>query len=376
MSQNVYPSPRPNGPRPQMIIAIALIVVAVLIIAGSGIAYFVLNHDQRGGITNNTTPTTGPNHKGPCGTDSPYGFTAIHADQQLITLYNQLGVCWVRYQHHWRQQKKYEVGIETAPGVYNWSQVDSVVALMNQANIHIDFPIQSAPAWEMTQTCSGTPFLPGPDQMYKFAYLLAQRYDGKHGHGHIDAFEIGNEEYDNYSVRECRTANYYGPVLEAGYKAVKAANPQALVGMFGMWYHNLPHIQDFMTYLYSNGFGQYMDYMNFHYYHSGGDPAVTNNDDPSFDLQWQTMHNIAAKYSFGNKPIWVTETGWDDSNPQLQNQYLQYVMSASQKSHVVQKVFWFTINAPLDPKNINPKSGALPSLQTFQGIVRAQPFWN
>jgi len=88
------------------------------------------------------------------------------------------------------------------------------------------------------------------------------------------------------------------------------------------------------------------------------------------------MHNIAEKYSFGNKPIWVTETGWDDSNPQLQNQYLQYVMSASQKSHVVQKVFWFTINAPFNPKNINPKSGALPSLQTFQGIVRAQPFWN
>ncbi len=376
MSQNVYSSPGPNRPQPQKIIAFALIVIAVLIIIGSGIAYFVLNQNHGGGITNNPTPTGPAGPAGPCSTNSPYGFTTIHADQKLVTLYNQLGVCWVRYQHHWRQQKQYEVGIETAPGVYNWSQVDAVVALMNKANIHIDFPIQSAPTWDMTQTCNGTPFLPGPEQMYKFAYMIAQRYDGKHGHGHIDAFEIGNEEYDNYPVLACRTANYYGPVLEAGYKAIKAANPNALIGMFGMWYHNLPHIQDFMTYLYSNGYGQYLDYMNFHYYHSGLDPAVTNNDNPSFDLQWQTMHNIAAKYGFANKPIWVTETGWADSNPQQQNQYLQYIMNESAKSQVIQKVFWYTINEPFDPKNINPGNGPLPSFQTFQAIVRERPVWN
>jgi len=371
MSQDIYPGPHRS--RSHRTLAFALSAVAVLIVIGGGIAYFVLGHTQQGGITNNLTPGSRP--AGPCNANSPYGFTTVRADQTLVTLYNQLGVCWVRYQHHWRQQKQYEVGIETAPGVYDWSQVDSVVALMNKANIHIDFAIQSAPTWEMAQSCNGTPFLPGPDQMYKFAYVLAQRYDGKHGHGRIDAFEIGNEEYDNYSVTSCRTANYYGPVLEAGYKAIKTANPTALVGMFGMWYHNLPHIQDFITYLYANGYGRYMDYMNFHYYHGGLDPAATKNDNPSFDLQWQTMHDIAAKYGFADKPIWVTETGWDDSNPQQQNQYMQYVMNEAAKSRVVQKVFWYTINEPNDAKNINPSSGPLPSFQTFEALVRQQPTW-
>jgi hypothetical protein len=50
--------------------------------------------------------------------------------------------------------------------------------------------------------------------------------------------------------------------------------------------------------------------MNYHYYNNGGDPTVTANNLASFDLWWQTMHNIATKYGFANKPIWVTETGW------------------------------------------------------------------
>jgi hypothetical protein len=268
--------------------------------------------------------------------------------------------------------------------VYNWSQVDAAIATMNAANIHVDFAIQGAPDWDLTQICSadGKHFLPGPKEMANFATLIATRYDGKHGHGYIDSFEIGNEEYDNYYVsglgdkQPCRSASYYGPVLKAGYQAIKAANPKALVGMFGLWWHNLPHIKDFITYLYANGYGQYMDYMNFHYYHSGEDPSVTDNDNPSFDLEWQTMHDVAAHYGFGSKPIWVTETGWSGQDPQKQNQYMQYVLNESAKSGVVKKVFWFTINYGHQPDNIYPPSGPLPAFYTLQATVRQKPLWS
>jgi hypothetical protein len=324
----------------------------------------------------------------PCTTDSPYGFTTINADTQLVKVYKQLNVCWVRYQYHWRKQGK-KPGIETDPGVYNWGPVDAAIMTMNAADIHVDFAIQYAPSWRLSQTCEGTLFLPGPSDIAPFATLIATRYDGKHGHGRIDAFEIGNEEYDSYYVKgdpaslQCRNASYYGPVLKAAYQAIKAVNPHALVGMFGMWYHNLQHIKDFTTYLYAHGYGPYMDYMNYHYYYDGG-PFVTTNNVPSFDLWWQTMHDIATQYGFANKPIWVTEVGWPTKagyqvnhaiTPQLQAQYMQYVLSEAAKSHVVQKVFWFTINYNNQSDSIYPPSGPLPAFYTLQKMVQQQPAW-
>lgn len=398
MTQNGNPGPSPRRPGSRTILTIVLALVALIIGTGSVVAYFTFNHTQ-----GNTPPTqtasatvhagnngNAGNNGGACNQNSPYGFTTIHANSQLVSMYKQLNVCWVRYQVHWGKRKKTDQGIETSPGVYNWSQVDAAVAAMNAAHIYIDFPIQQAPSWDMTQTCDGKPFLPGPTQMSTFASLLATRYNGKNGHGYINAFEIGNEEYDNFYIKgdpaslQCRNASYYGPVLQAGYEAIKQASPHALVGMFGMWYHNLPHIQSFMTYLYSNGYGKYMDYMNFHYYNDAGSPAISQGDRPSFDQWWQTMHTVAAKYGFANKPIWVTETGWPTTGfqssttvtPQVQANNMQYIYSQAAASKVIQKVFWFTINYGKQSDNIYPPGGPLPSFYTYQKIVQQHSGWN
>jgi hypothetical protein len=368
-----------NRPGRRTILVIGLALITAIVVVSGVLAYVTLNH------IGNQTNQAGTSK---CTAASPYGFTTINANTQLVSVYKQLDVCWVRYQYHWGVHGK-KPGVETDTGVYNWGPVDASIAAMNAANIHVDFAIQSAPSWRLSQVCKGVAFLPGPNDMTQFATMIATRYDGKHGHGYIDAFEIGNEEYDSFYIPgdptsvQCRSANYYGPVLKAGYQAIKAASPHALVGMFGMWYHDLQHIKDFVTYLYANGYGPYMDYMNYHYYASGGDPSMTVGNRPSFDLWWQTMHDIASKYSFASKPIWVTETGWPISTglasggvtPQVQAQYMQYVLSEAAKSHVIQRVFWFTINYGKQIDSIYPPSGPLPAFSAFQQMVRQQPAW-
>jgi Glycosyl hydrolase catalytic core len=391
MSQNsnFQPGGTRSGKRAILIVGLSLAVV-IIVVTGM-LAYFSLNHTT-GPTGQGSTATPGGN-PGPitnCSADSPYGFTTIHADTQLVGFYKQLGVCWVRFQYHWGKQKA-KPGIETDTGVYQWGPVDEAIQAMNAANIHVDFAIQYAPQWRLSQVCEGQLFLPGPNDMAQFATLIATRYDGQHGHGRIDAFEIGNEEYDSFYIAgdpnslQCRNANYYGPVLKAGYQAIKAANPHALVGMFGMWYQNLQHVKDFMTYLYSHGYGQYMDYMNYHYYNGNGNPAVAVGDQPSFDQWWQTMHDIAAHYGFPNKPIWVTEIGWPTTlgfnaksvvTPQEQAQYMQYVLDEAAKSHVVQKVFWFTINYGKQSDTVYPPSGPLPAFYTLQQMVKQHPLWS
>lgn len=399
MQGNGYPGqfpnqPGPNQPGPKIWLWLLIIVAIALIVGVSvfGIFYFgVFNNSGGGGIAGasptSVPPTTGnstPPPGGPCTINSPYGFTTIYADQQLVGYYKQLNVCWVRYQYHWDK-------IETQPGVYNWGPVDASIAAMNAAGIHVDFAIQSAPKWDLVQSCFGTPYLTGPTQMAQFSAIIATRYDGKHGHGKIDSYEIGNEEYDQHytgdpiTSEQCRQASNYGPVLKAGYQAIKAADPTVTVGMFGQWLRNIDHINTFFTDLFSGGYGPYMDYMNFHFYNGGKDPSQSYGSVPSFNQWWQTIHQIATKYGFPSKPIWVTETGWPTHPtihpeqpvaPDVQAQYLQYVMDQAAQSNVIQKVFWFTINYGDQGDNIYPPSGPLPAFFTFKSIVQQKPTWS
>ena len=296
---------------------------------------------------------------GGCTAQSPYGFTTINANAQLVASYRELHVCWVRFQIH-------ESDIQTAPGVYNWSRVDTAVALLNAASIHIDFPIQC-----FGGSCFNNPTLPTADQVAQYAAALASRYDGRHGHGLIDAFEIGNEEYDFFPP------SAYGPLLKAGYQAVKAVYPSAIVGMYGTYRPNLPHVQAVMNAL-ANGYGNYFDFANFHYYAHGGDPRISTSDHPSFNAEWQAIHAI-----FPTKPIWVTEVGWTTTplsgiqpvSPDTQAVYLQYVTQAAATSGVVQRIYWFTINYGKQGDSIFPPDGPLPAYYMLQAFVQQKPRW-
>src|SRR5207245_721764 len=214
---------------------------------------------------------------------------------------------------------------------------------------------------------------------------------GRNGHGYVASFEIGNEEYDGYwggswaNTLPCRAANYYGPVLRAGYEAVKAQSPNALVGMFGMWWVDTGHVQSYMTWLYANGYGRYMDFANFHYY-PGGNPAVTSGSTPSFDLEWSTIHAVQVAYGDAAKPVWCTETGWavssvnQGSNPVVtlaqQSQYLQYVLDSSRNSGVMQPVFIYMISdTGYDGMNIYTPSGPLPSYNMLESYMAQYPAW-
>ena len=310
---------------------------------------------------------------------NPYGFSVWGYQSRITTS----GVKWVRLQRDWST-------IETAPGVYDFGGLDGDVAAAAAAGVHVTVPVQDAPSFHKTQVCNGVNLFPGPAEISTFAGVLAARYNGRNGHGYVDSFEIGNEEWDGYwggswaNTLPCRAANYYGPVLKAGYTAVKAQSPTAVVGMFGLWWANTPHIQSYMTWLYQNGYGPYMDFANFHYY-TGADPSVTNGDTPSYDLEWRTIRAVQASYNDGSKPVWCTEVGWAVSSVSQpgpivslaqQAQYLRYVLDSSRTSSVIQRVFIYMISdTGSDGMNIFPPTGPLPSYAMLQTYIAQYPTW-
>ena len=414
MNTNLYNTPTPSptqasgpGPGPKKrtpMMAFVLLFIGIALLVGVLVFAVTLGvlQQSKSNPQGQATGTPGVNGTVPPGTvpaatTSPYGFTILrHFTPDTVAYFKQLGVTWVRFQEDWS-------GIEPQPGQFNWSTLDATVQLANNSGIHIDFPLQLAPDWAKSQKCGGTAILPGPTEMAGFATAVAQRYNGKNKHGYIDSYEIGNEEFDEHlplnknivaqSCSQQNFASFYGPVLKAGYQAIKAQSPNASVGMFGLWWSNIPHIQSYMTWLYQNGYGKYFDYANFHYYPcagnpgiQGGNPMVTVAQVPSFNAEWQTMYAIMANHGDAHKPIWVTETGWTISSvnqskrcivsQQQQSQYMQYVLTQAANSHVVQHVFWYTINSKNDGMSITQFTSKLPSFTTLQQFIQQRPSWN
>lgn len=314
---------------------------------------------------------------------NPYGFSVWGWQTRA----SASGVKWVRDQRDWKS-------IETSPGVYSWSGLDADVAAANAASVRLDFPVQDAPGWDLSIACDpslpGIAILPGASQVATFAGAVAQRYNGQNGHGYIDSIEIGNEEWDNYwngswtNSTPCRQASLYGPVLQAGYRAVKAQSPTTLVGMTGLWWLDMTHFQSYLTWLYQNGYGADMDYANFHYYVCSADPSAAS---PSYATAWQTLRNVQVSFGDTAKPIWTTEIGWTVSgvnqNPACavstsqQAQYLQAVLDSARTSNgAVQRVFIYTVSDTSDDgMNLYPPSGPLAAYTMLTSYISQYPSW-
>lgn len=403
MNMNRNNNPAPN--RSASPLAYILLFTGIALLVGVlvfGVTFTILQRSHSNTPQGNGTATSTTGGPIPVGTvqpskTGPYGFTILrNFTPDTVTYFKELGVTWIRFQLDWG-------GIEPQRGQFDWSKLDAVVALANASGLHIDFPLQLAPDWALSQKCGSTPILPGPQEMAQYATAVAQRYNGQNGHGTIDSYEIGNEEFDehlpsnrNTVTQNCSQVNFasfYGPVLKAGYEAIKAQAPNATVGMFGLWWSNIPHIRSYMTWLYQNGYGKYFDYGNFHYYPcagnpniQGGNPEVTVGDVPSFNNEWQTMYGIMAQNGDAGKPIWVTETGWTISgvnqskrcivSQQQQASYMQYVLTQSANSHVIEHVFWYTIDSKDDGMSITQFKNKLPSFNTLQQFIQQKPLWN
>lgn len=327
-----------------------------------------------------TTPTSGtgndPNPIGPgpdgCNEKSPYGFTTPYGDERIFPIYQQMGICWLRFQIH-------ESDMRTGKGTYDWSKLDAVVSMMNRQGIHLDVPIQCFTG-DGNSSCFGNPYTPTTQEMTAFASQVAARYNGSNGL-YIDAFEIGNEEYDTASNFDIKN---YGPLLKAGYQAIKAVHPRAQVGMYGTYVSNPNYSTDLLTAIFQGGYGGYMDFMNLHYYNGGYDPTTSiDSFHPSFDARCQLFHNIAAKYGYPNLELWITETGWPVRSlgglnvvtPEQQAAYMRYVTEHSANSGFVTRIFWFTVNFGNQPNNIYPPSGPLPAFFTLRDYVKQRPVW-
>lgn len=308
------------------------------------------------------------------GAGNPYGVTVgitsgtATLNPQLIVDMKNLNMTWLRLQVPWSAIDSTGTTNQTA-STYHWGTWDDAVNKCNSAGINILLTIFKADT-QFQNSGSNQPDV--PSYTATFAGQIAARYNGG-SHGLIAGIEVGNEDYDNAAGT---SATPLVATLKAVYPAVKAVNPNMVVGAAALLQRNESHYTSFMETLLNPSTGAYIssvfqaDYLNFHFYtgipqtSTGGppvhlDPTIEDSTYnggagiPSIDKAWQLIQAKTQQYSL-NIACWCTETGWTiNTNPgrlssfvvsQAQQwQYLQDVLESCRKSNFVGKVFIFTL---------------------------------
>jgi hypothetical protein len=269
--------------------------------------------------------------------------------ERVLNLVKDAGFGWVRQQVGWD-------GIEPVPGQYNWAELDQIVDITNRKQIQVIFSVVRSPRWAGINGTTGLPA--NPANFGNLMQLMAQRYKGR-----VAAYEVWNEQNLGLETGGRVSVGPYVETLKAGYKAVKAADPKAIVLFGGLSPTGIDDVNfavddaKFLEqcYLYNNGeMKNYFDVLGVHPGSAGNSPDEFWPVDPPADKTrpWTThpsfyfrrVENLRAvmeKYGDSAKQVWLTEFGWTTKNAAKGYEYgalisedlqAQYLVRAFQRS--------------------------------------------
>jgi hypothetical protein len=230
-------------------------------------------------------------------------------------------IAWGRYDFSWRS-------VEAAgKGAYNWAVQDYAVAQANARGLHIYAGLGYTPTWASVAGSANSRPTNNQD-WYDYVYATVSRYKGS-----IKYWEMWNEP--NLTQFWNGTRAQFIELFKVGADAAHAADPDCMV--LGPEISSAGQRTVWMTDLLQQA-GNKIDIISFHQY-DGADTAAGR--------LWEIdgMHNIIVNAGYGNKPIWVTESGWasDNIGEQAQAKYLSEMLAGMASRPWWKKFFWYQI---------------------------------
>lgn len=324
-----------------------------------------------------------------------YGIQAHFFSQgdhdRIIGAIKGLGFSWVKQQVRWADMEKEQ-------GQIDWGELDRMVNNCSANGLKIMLSVVTAPRWarpgDSDFSVAGPPA--NPDEYARFIGQVAARYKGK-----VQAYEVWNEQnlYYEWGGRGHKlSAAAYMELLKRAYRAIKAADPNAIVvsgALTPTGWHDYDTAVDDAIYLeemYQNGLKNYCDAVGAHPsgYNNPPDATVGYNDPNEggckghrswfFRATMEQYRNVMIKYGDSGKRIWVTEFGWASTEnlgagPAPGYEYAANNTEAEQAQYIVRayqmgKNWGFVGVMFLWNLNFAPVAGPADEKAAF-GIVRA-----
>ncbi len=230
--------------------------------------------------------------------------------------------------------------VETTPNVYNWDHPDRILKHAQNQGLTVIARLGLVPPWANADTTDQVATLNLlPEEHFstfaRFVGAFVDRYRGQ-----VEHIIIWNEPNLN-----CEWGNRpadpiaYTELLRQAYIAAKAANPNIIVmngalaptraapgGADGGW-----DDLDFLRQMYAGGAAQYFDALAVHNYPFNQPPQAAPANDALNFRRLELMREIMADYGDDHKPVYITETGWND-HPRFQygvtpNQRIEYTLA-------------------------------------------------
>ena len=210
--------------------------------------------------------------------------------------------------------------IEVGRDVYDWGSADRIVNQARNQGLHIVARMGLVPAWAREGVDADFSTLNTlPPESYadfaEFVAIFAARYAGV-----IDHLIIWNEPNlaFEWGYRQVDPAGY-AALLQAVYAPAHAANPNVIVLAAGLAPTlepaGSPNGLDDLLYLealYEAGARPYFDALAVHTYGFTEPPDAAPTEDTLNFRRAKLLHDVMAHYDDGDKPVIITETGWND----------------------------------------------------------------
>jgi hypothetical protein len=240
----------------------------------------------------------------------------------------EAGFGWVRVQLQWSE-------LEPSPGSYNTAPYDTIINAAANGGAKVLVSVVKAPAW-------AAPSRPGALPENTAAFGRTMRYLAARYSGRVQAWEVWNEQNLAGEVGGYVDVAPYFNTLQAGYTAVKAADPGAIV-LFGgltptglndpaLAINDVAYLRAF--YEYQGGAGRnFFDVLGAHPGSAANPPDTkypeqpgSGNCPPKFASQqgscWkdapdfyfrriEDQRAVMEEYGDAAKQVWLTEFGWD-----------------------------------------------------------------
>jgi hypothetical protein len=301
---------------------------------------------------------------------------------------SKLNVRWVRVEFPWDE-------IEPSPNAYQWTfttdstfrDLDALVSQAQQRSLNMVAVLDGGPVY-LSHQMPNSP-VNSDDLLTRwrlYVQAVVQRYGSQ-----IHVWQIGNDvnTYQGWGSVVFPTASdasatpdptLYAKLLQAAYEIIKAANPGDTVVLSGLSFTGngdcITSPYAYLGQLDAAGAWDNFDVAAMNLWWGSGSPEQITNRGSAFNpqtgacLQGQSMQtdliNEVRSFKqlilqFGDKPLWVTATGWQQSDLQAQATQAGIDVGVAEANDVirtlvpilsepgVQKVFWQSL--PDIPQN-------------------------
>ena len=234
----------------------------------------------------------------------------LKVDDRLLQLAQEAEFDTIVQVFAWRE-------IEPTQDQFHWESADQIVAGAEFYGLDLIVRLDQHPAWASAVDLS----LNAPPDILAdyedFVGRVAERYRGR-----IKAYIIWNEP--NLAIEwggQPPDPAAFVELMRAGYDAVKAADPNALVVSAGLAPTNSRDAsaldeREYLRAMYQAGAASYFDVLSAHPYSFGLAPVApqSDSDHPAFG-RLAELRAIMAENGDDDKPVWITEMGWTIDPP-------------------------------------------------------------